>query len=94
MMKRVFGGFGTAVMGLSVLAWSAPLAAQSAADPWSRVPAFPTTCYSNDTFFDTVDKAIEALDADLARQTAINADIKANSTRLISTRRCSGCRRS
>ena len=77
MTKRVFGAFAAAAMGLLVLAWSAPIAAQAAADPWSRVPAFPTTCYSNDAFFDTVIKAIEALDADLARQTKINADIKA-----------------
>ena len=45
--------------------------------PWSRVPAFPTTCYSNDDYAATLAKAMEGLDADLARQTTINADIKA-----------------
>ena len=77
MTKHVFGGFGAAVMGLVVLAGSVPIAAQSAADPWSRVPAFPTTCYSSDDYSDKLTKAMEALDADIARQAAINAEIKA-----------------
>ena len=73
MTKRVFGGFGTAVMGLSCSPGPRHRGTVRGG-PWGRVPAFPTTCYSNDAFFDTVVKAIEALDADLARQTAINAD--------------------
>ena len=49
----------------------------TAADPWSRVPAFPTSCYSNDDFGDKLTKALDAITVDLARQTKINEDIKA-----------------
>ena len=40
------------------------------------MPAFPATCYASDDYTAKTTKALEALDADLARQAKINTDIK------------------
>src|SRR5688572_1746643 len=53
----------------------APLGAQSL---WSRVPAFPTACYTkNETFAADVEKARSDLDAAITRQAEVNAAVKA-----------------
>jgi len=48
----------------------------TAADPWARVPALPTSCYAeSDGFADALTKAQEALEADLAKQQEQNSAI-------------------
>jgi len=65
-------------IGLSVLlpalALGAPPAAQ---DPWTKVPAFPTGCYSaQDDFAKDTESALEAVSAESARQEQIDNEIK------------------
>jgi len=46
-------------------------------DPWARVPALPTACYSEkDGFSDSVGKAREALDEDLGKQQKVNSALE------------------
>jgi hypothetical protein len=66
-----------AAVSVAILGWAIAVAAQTtAADPWSRVPPATTNCYVNDGFDDKIDKAVAALDADISRQTELNAKIK------------------
>jgi hypothetical protein len=65
-------------IGLSVflpaLAFGGPPAAQ---DPWTKVPAFPTSCYSGqDNFAKDTESALEAVSAESARQEQINNEIE------------------
>ena len=60
----------------SLLAPGVFAAQPASSDPWARVPAFPTACYSEkDGFFDAVGKAREALDADLLKQQKLNSTL-------------------
>jgi hypothetical protein len=52
------------------------MAQSTGADPWSKVPALPKGCYTNDSFSDKLSAAGAALDADRARQEMLNAEIK------------------
>jgi hypothetical protein len=72
-MRQILAGLALAVLAQAACAANVP----AAADPWSRVPAFPTTCYLNgDPVYSKFDPAIEAVDADIARQKEINASIR------------------
>lgn len=51
-------------------------AAQTSSDPWTQVPAFPTTCYRGEDFSGPADKASADLEAAIARQEATNASIE------------------
>ena len=63
---------GLALPGLSV---AAPAAA-ARPDPWARVPALTTGCYqTSDDFPKRLAAALEATEADLARQQAVNDSI-------------------
>lgn len=58
---------------LPVLLLSVPAFAAAAEDPWSRVPALPTACYSeSDHFSDQALAASEALNEEKNRQQVIN----------------------
>ena len=60
-----------------LLAWTGAATAQTAArDPWSRVPALPTSYYSDDGFIDRVDQAYDAAVSDIEKQAKINAEIR------------------
>lgn len=55
----------------------------AAADPWARVPALPTACYSEtDGFADSLTKAQEALESDLSKQQEQNSAIDASLSQL------------
>lgn len=46
-------------------------------DPWTKVPKFPTTCYSGqDKFLDEIAAATEAMSSELQKQRAINDKIE------------------
>jgi hypothetical protein len=51
-----------------------PKAAQKASstDPWSRVPAAPASCFSDDDYTETLDKARLAVVADIEKQEEVN----------------------
>lgn len=75
-MTRRLGRQLVALAGLAV--GSTGLWAQTApADPWTRVPPFPTACYRGEDFSGPADKASAELEAAIARQEAINASIDA-----------------
>jgi hypothetical protein len=72
-MKQLLAGLVLAVLAQAAGAANVP----AAADPWSRVPAFPTSCYlKGDPVYAKFDPAIEAVDADIARQKEINDSIR------------------
>ena len=72
-MKQLLAGLALAALAQVAGAANVP----AAADPWARVPAFPTTCYRNDDPVNTrFDPAIEAVDADIARQKKVNDSIR------------------
>ena len=48
------------------------------ADPWSRVPAGPTSYFSDDDFVNKVDAAYAAINTDIDKQAKVNAAIKKN----------------
>jgi hypothetical protein len=54
-----------------------PASLPAQASLWTRVPALPTSCYwdSDTTFLISVSKAKEALDAEIARQEALNTAV-------------------
>lgn len=63
----------TAVISVSTLLFSAPLAAQ---DPWAVVPAVPTTCYTQaDPFPNQIEAAFVANQDALGRQEQINDEL-------------------
>ena len=52
--------------------------ADTAASPWSKVPAFPTNCYQDqDPFYPRLEAAQAAVAADRERQEAINTQVEA-----------------
>ena len=56
---------------------SALAASPAASDPWSKVPALPTACYSSqDHWWEQNSTAIDAVNKDLVRQSAINEAIQ------------------
>jgi hypothetical protein len=60
-----------------LLGWAGAAAAQTAApDPWTRVPAAPTSYYSDDDFVDRVSKVSVAVNADIDKQAKLNAVVK------------------
>src|SRR5262245_11380131 len=69
---------------LHLVACAVPLAVGSAAllaqappaDPWTQVPAFPTTCFRTEDFSASADRASAALEAAIARQEKINEGIE------------------
>lgn len=62
---------------------AAPLAAQNPPNPWARVPVFPTQCYSEkDSFAADLQAALDALGADLERQSTVNQGLKDQLARL------------
>jgi len=66
-----------AVLGILILGFSTTLAAQTAStDPWRRVPAAPTSCFANDDFLERLSKTSTEIEADIARQTKLNAEIR------------------
>jgi hypothetical protein len=72
-MKQILAGLILAVAAQAAGGANAP----AAADPWSRVPAFPTTCYlKDDPVYVKFNPAIEAVDADIARQKEVNESIR------------------
>ncbi len=51
--------------------------APAATGPWAKVPAFPTVCYAeNDPFVGKIEAAMNAVQADVDRQQAVNATIE------------------
>lgn len=66
-------------IGVLMLARSAAIAAPAAKeDPWARVPAFTTACYSEgDPFNEKLAAAQEALTSDIGKQNQINDELKA-----------------
>ena len=64
--------YGLAVC-LSAVAIGAPPAVQN---PWTKAPALPTACYSDqDSFAKDIGAALEALSAEIAQQGQINTEI-------------------
>ena len=60
-----------------LLACTGAAAAQTAAhDPWSRVPAMPTSYYSDDNFVDLVSQQYDSVNSDIDKQAELNAKIK------------------
>lgn len=51
-------------------------AAQTAADPWARVPAVPKSYFEDDDFLVKVDTQYAAINADIDKQAKINAAIR------------------
>lgn len=68
----------TAAAGLLTLGivTTAPSQGNAPVDPWTRVPATPTSCFRDEAFEASVNAAEQALIADRNRQTAINAKLK------------------
>ena len=65
-------------VGFSLVALSGRVAAQGAtADPWSRVPALPTSCYNDDDFESRMNAAATINNAEWMRQTDVNNRVKA-----------------
>jgi len=66
------------LIGLLILARSAAIAAPAGEeDPWARVPAFPTSCYSEgDPSNEKLAAAEEALSTDIENQKQINDELK------------------
>jgi hypothetical protein len=60
-----------------LLACTGAAAAQTAThDPWSRVPAMPTSYYSDDNFVDQVSQQYDSVNSDIDKQAELNAKIK------------------
>ena len=77
MTRSTFGRL-AAGLGLCVVGLSGRVAAQSTvADPWSGVPALPTSCFRGDDFETTVNAAADRNNAEWTRQADLNARIKA-----------------
>jgi len=64
------------VLGVVLLGCAGAVSAQAAADPWARVPAMPTSYFSDDGFLDRVNQAYDAVVSDIDKQTKINAAVK------------------
>lgn len=65
-------------VGFSLMALGGRAAAQGAgADPWSRVPALPASCYKDDDLEARINAAATSNDADWTRQNDVNSRIKA-----------------
>jgi hypothetical protein len=74
----VYGRFALALSTV-LLAWVGTVAAQTAAtDPWTRVPAMPTSYYSDDGFVDRVNQAYDGVVSDIEKQRKINDELKKN----------------
>ena len=72
----MYGRYALAVS-IVLLGWAGAAAAQTAApDPWTRVPAVPTSYYSDDDFVDRVSKVSVAVSTDIDIQEKLNAEIK------------------
>src|SRR5215470_12305766 len=64
-------------MSTMLFAWSGAAVAQTAAhDPWARVPAMPTSYYSDDNFIDRVNQEYDAAVSDIEKQAKLNTEIK------------------
>jgi len=75
-LKLMYGRYALA-MSIVLLGWAGAAAAQTAApDPWTRVPAAPTSYYSDDDFVDRVSEVSVALNTDIDKQEKLNAEIK------------------
>jgi hypothetical protein len=60
---------------ISLVFWAAS-AAQTAADPWKKVPTAPTSCYPDDGFEGLLAKASADVEAEITRQGKLNAEIQ------------------
>lgn len=71
------GCFGRLMVTAAAALWSASaLSAQAPADPWTRVVALPTACYSSQDQFATRNQtALDAITADTEKQKGINDEV-------------------
>jgi len=71
-----------------LLGWAGTAASQnSAGDPWTRVPAPPTSYYSDDGFIDRVSKEYEAVVSDIDKQAKVNAELRKSFDQLDATQK-------
>lgn len=63
-------------MSILLLGLAAAPAQTAAQDPWTRVPATPTSHFSDDDFIGRVDNEYTAINADIQKQSERNAAIK------------------
>ena len=62
---------------LAAFVWTSASLAEPPADPWAKVPALPTACYSEqDQHWAAVDAARASLQAEIEQQEEVNARIK------------------
>jgi hypothetical protein len=65
------------VLGLLLVGSAGHSAAQTATpDPWTRVPATPSTYFTDDGFVDRVSQAYDVLVSDIEKQSKINNELK------------------
>jgi len=76
MKSRVFVAAAVAAL-VCAPGLTAPPMPRATADPWAKVPALPTACYSRqDKWWEQINAAINAVNEDEQRQAAINAGIE------------------
>jgi hypothetical protein len=76
MTKLAWGRVAAAGLLTLGIVTTAPSQGNAPVDPWTRIPATPTSCFSDGVYDASVVAAEQALIGDLDRQTAINAKVQ------------------
>jgi len=75
-------------LGIVLLLSAGTAASQSAVrDPWTRVPATPSSYYSDDGFIDRVSQEYDLVVSDIEKQAKVNGEIKKNFDQMDATQK-------